>query len=173
MAPSSRPCHLLTCLGAALLATSASASGCCAVYNSCLTGGWAGPDGAKAAEIPAGGPDPRGVICLSGTFGHNGVLQREPFGAAVFGSVNLGSAVGAQVAVTLAADDGSYNKTFFAAVMADYTFKAVLEPRPAGGSYSLTASCASCPGSGPTSITKASNTFGDVFVLVSNRTRLN
>ena len=140
------------------------ARACCVVYDSCLTGGWDVVVGRDLGIAP-GGPDPRGVICLSGTFGNNGVLQRAPAGAAVFGSVNLGSAVGAQVAVTLAADDGSYNHTVFAAVLPDYTFKAVLAPRPAGGSYSLTAACATCPGTGPSAVTKTANTFGDIFVL--------
>ena len=53
------------------------ARACCVVYDSCLTGGWDVVVGRDLGIAP-GGPDPRGVICLSGTFGNNGVLQRAP-----------------------------------------------------------------------------------------------
>jgi len=89
------------------------------------------------------------ALCFSGSFNNNQIFQRAPAMAAVYGSIPKTTPTGATVTVTLAgtAKDGTtYSKAFPAAINADYTFKALLDPMVAGGNYSFTAVCPTCPG---------------------------
>ena len=93
------------------------------------------------------------ALCFSGSFNNNQIFQRAPAMAAVYGSIPKSTPTGATVTVTLAgtAKDGTtYSKAFPATINADYTFKALLDPMVAGGNYSFTAVCPTCPG--PTAI---------------------
>jgi hypothetical protein len=147
---------------AAAAASAAAASS--ARYPSVLT-----PLGASAPAPASAGPSlscGSGGICLSGTVNHNAILQRAPAAAAVVGSVGAGSPAGAAVSLLLAgtnADGSAYSKAFATSANADGTYKVLLDPMAAWGSYSITVSCATCAGA-PTSVSVGGVTFGDVFV---------
>ena len=101
-----------------------------------------------------------GSLCFSGGFNNNQVFQRAPAMAAVYGSIPKSSPAGATVTVTLAgtAKDGtSYSKAFPTTINADYTFKALFDPMVAGGNYTFTAVCPTCPG--PTVISYQGGAF--------------
>ena len=101
-------------------------------------------------------------LCFASGLSSGAVLQRAPERAALFGSL-LGSA-GALVTVRLASTDGAYVRLFNASAAADLTWKVLLEPLPAGGNYSATASCLSgCSAGSTVHATLTDLTFGDVF----------
>ena len=100
------------------------------------------------------------ALCFSGSFNNNQIFQRAPSMAAVYGSIPKSSPAGTTVTVTLAgtAKDGtSYSKAFPATINADYTFKALFDPMVAGGNYTFTAVCPTCPG--PTVISYQGGAF--------------
>ena len=128
------------------------------------------PPASSLSRLAAGDGPSRscgaGGICFSGVINHNAILQRAPARAAVLGSVSAASPAGAAVAVTLAgiaADGSAYSKTFDTTANADFTYKVLLDPMPAWGSFTVTASCAACAGT-PTAVSVGGVTFGDVFV---------
>jgi len=100
-------------------------------------------------------------LCFSGQFNDNGILQRQPQRAALYGTLKP---AGSPVTLTLsgsAADGTSYNKTFVGLSMADGTWKVLLDPMPTGGNYSAFLVCPSCTGDPVNPLVNL--TFGDVY----------
>ena len=80
--------------------------------------------------------EPIGPFGFSAVFGSRMVLQRAPAKAAVFGSGCDG-----EVSVNLV--DGIFHETVVATMGASAgEWKALLLPKPAGGAYTVTATCA-------------------------------
>ena len=101
---------------------------------------------------------------LSGVFSSGAVLQRAPARAAVFGA--LAAAPGGPAHVTVnVSEAGGYAASFGAAVTPEGTWKALLDPRPAWGNYTLVAYCdAGCTSPNDTTgATLTGLTFGDVW----------
>lgn len=93
---------------------------------------------ATAAPVSSCNP---AALCFSGGLSSGAVLQRAPARAALYGSVPL-AAAGAVVSVRLVSEGGgggAYNKSFDATSDADGVFKVLLDPMPAGGNFSATA----------------------------------
>ena len=104
--------------------------------------------------------------CFAQVFGSNGVLQRAPERAAFFGSGGDQTAPGAALSVELAgtlADGSIFNKSYSTSVRADGTWKALLDPMPAGGLFSARLSCAECSPAPDSNDPLLNLTFGDVF----------
>lgn len=118
-------------------------------------------------------------VQFSGVFSSSMVLQRAPASAAVYGFCgNNGEGArvlsrcnftaGAVVEVTVSGGESSPASpssppySLQTAIAADGTWKALLRPTTAGGSYSITVSClAGCGNSSASTIAQV--TFGDVF----------
>ena len=107
-------------------------------------------------------------IFFSGIFTNHTVLQRGPETSAVYGVV-IGGAAAVQVALSGTAESGEVESvsgitaTVDASTLAKFGYarwKAVLPARPAGGSFSVTASCTGCQNQTETTISDV--TFGDV-----------
>lgn len=104
---------------------------------------------------------------FSNVFSDNLVLQMQPARSAVYGPLGNSASPSAKVAVTVIPEPTSATTasaeayTVLATVDADAgTWKAILKPHPARGSYTINASCVSgCTGSA--SLVNA--TFGDVW----------
>jgi hypothetical protein len=114
--------------------------------------------------------NPSGLF-FSGVFGHGMVLQRGPEKASVFGKINgTTSPANTKVSVTVTPEDGS-SYSVKATVNADMTWKALLEPEAAGGSYEITAECTTCStdNQGSNSQTLHNVTFGDIWVCAGSR----
>lgn len=91
------------------------------------------------------------------------VLQRAPQAAAVYGVVlpttgKTGDTVTVAVAEA-SAREAPYSVT--ADVLPDGSWKALLKPAPAGGSYTISAACKTCGSTKPDTLVNA--TFGDVW----------
>eukprot|EP00659_Diplonema_papillatum_P009251 gene9251-14335_t len=83
------------------------------------------------------------------------VLQREPETASVYGKY---SGTAATIHVTVHDGFASYD---IPATAAEGTWTAQLRPTPAGGNYTITATCSGCGNSSTAAI--ADVTFGDVW----------
>ena len=120
--------------------------------------------GAGGELNPWSGCVPTGSLNFSTVFSDSMVLQMQPAQAAVYGYFS-GSSAAAKVTVTVAADGGNglaaHPYSVNAAVDAvNGTWKALLKPAAAGGSHTITATCASgCTGS----VVLKKVTFGDVW----------
>ena len=98
------------------------------------------------------------------------MLQRQPAKAAVYGVAGLlfpnntvGGADGATVTVDVKESTGLASYSVTATAAADGSWKAMLHASPAGGDYTLTATCTSgCTGN-LTAHTIRNVTFGDVW----------
>lgn len=114
-------------------------------------------------------PPPSGAF-FSGVFSDSAVLQRQPAQAAVYGvagvlfpNQTVGGADGATVTVDVKESTGLASYSVTATVAADGSWKAMLHASPAGGDYTLTATCSSgCTGN-LTAHTIRNVTFGDVW----------
>ena len=150
------------------------------------------PHGSDAAARPSPTP-PALFFGFDAGFGDRMVLQRAPAAAAVYGFLDTAAATGVRVTVSaggvpLYSVDAELNVTAQAfgdgwgarpcpkAACPPYdmdtftpfayplpTWKALLQPAPAGGNYTITAVCTGCNASAPP-ITISDVTFGDVWV---------
>lgn len=103
-------------------------------------------------------------VCFSGQFSHSAILQRAPQRAALYGSVPAGAPVSAAVMVSLS-EAGGYVANFSGTVMADRTWRVLLDPREAGGNYSVTVSCPACASGKHAQQQIHDVVFGDVWYL--------
>ena len=103
---------------------------------------------------------------FSGVFGDHVVLQREPAKAAVYGVI-FGAKAGTTVTVDVASPSGAAIYSVPGTVMVTEQqmpggryakWKAFLKPAPAGGNFTVSASCAGCTNT--TKATIADVTFG-------------
>lgn len=131
---------------------------------------------AAAAPAPAAAAAPGPSLscgpslCFASGFGSGAVLAMAPASAAVYGSApsnSTGQTVTVAVtaaAATLGAQGATVGApliTVTAVVNPDGTWKALLPPQPAGGNFTVTASCPTC---GPSAVA-TDVTFGLVFFL--------
>ena len=107
---------------------------------------------AAAAAVAAEPPLHAGVQLFSPAFGSSMVLQRAPARAAVYGTVN-----GTAGAVTVEVTGAANVKYSVAATITGQSWKALLRPEAAGGSYTITATM------GAATSTLTDVTFGDVW----------
>lgn len=108
---------------------------------------------------------------FSGAFSDHAVLQRAPAKAAVYGVV-IGAEAATTVAVTVTPVGGA---AYTIAAVVEVTsaavqggkyakWKALLKPTPAGGNFTISATCASCAnGTDVGSSTLVDVTFGDIW----------
>ena len=140
---------------------------------------------ADVVGTPPGPPPPLPPLPgfqFSPTFGDDMVLQMEPAASAVYGftgeggtAVSVSVSSGGKVLYTVAATFNSTQQPFGApwgerpnAAGGCFnpwckplaTWKALLKPTAAGGSYTITAKCAGCTGNTTAALTA---TFGDVW----------
>lgn len=131
------------------------------------------------------------VFGFDSAFGDNMLLQRAPAMAAVYGFLDFGASIaGAGVRVTLTPDSGSPTTTVVAALNATAqtfgpewgvrpcascpdinnpfnpfgplaSWKALLPPMPAGGNFTVTASCEGCLAAFPSTVSISNIVFGD------------
>jgi len=103
-------------------------------------------------------------LCFSGSFGSPGVLQQAPARAAYYGATGTPAAPNAAISLRLHGtldSNASYDKTFNTTSMADGTWKVLLDPMPAFGSFTATVTCAACAGG---SASLGDQTFGDLWL---------
>ena len=113
------------------------------------------PQLSMAISKPPPPPSPPTGATFNLTFSDFAVLQREPSRAAVYGTVPSPSGSNPRVDVT-------FNSIKISADISDNNWIAYLPPTPAGGDYTITATCTSgCVNSSTASINHV--TFGDVF----------
>jgi hypothetical protein len=118
---------------------------------------------ALTGKPPPPPPAPSG-IAFDFSVGSGMVLQQAPAKACVTGT--LGGGTSATVKISPAEDDTSAGYEVVADVAADGQFKACLKPTPAGGSFTLTATCVGCSVGNKTA-TVSDVTFGWVhFSLI-------
>jgi len=136
------------------------------------------------------------IFGFDSAFGDNMLLQRAPAMAAVYGFLDFGASIaGAVVRVTLTPDSGSPTTVVAALNATAQTFgpdwgvrpcascpdinspfspfggplaswKALLPPMPAGGNYTVTASCEGCLASFPTTASISNVVFGDFWSVL-------
>jgi hypothetical protein len=114
-------------------------------------------------------PPPSGAF-FSGVFSNSAVLQRAPAKAAVYGVAGLifpnktvSGAGDATVTVDVKESTGLASYSVTATTAADGSWKAMLHPSPAGGDYTLTATCTSGCNGNITAHTIVNVTYGDVW----------
>ena len=118
---------------------------------------------APATAAPATAALPPATFGFSAVFGSRMVLQRAPAKAAVFGGGCEGGVVSVSLSQELPSTVVAAVETVTAtAGLGAGEWKALLSPRPAGGSYSVTATCTGATTAAPTATLQAV-TFGDVW----------
>jgi sialate O-acetylesterase len=110
---------------------------------------------------PAKPPPPPPGTHFAMCFTDNAILQRAPAQAALYGRVAPLPPAGATVEVTVTPSLGG-KSSFPAQMFGDGTWKVLLPPTQAGGSYSATAACAKCANTTATTINNLA--FGDIWV---------
>jgi hypothetical protein len=108
-------------------------------------------------------PTPAG-IAFDPAFGSTMVLQQAPAKACVTGTLGGGSSAKVAISGGGAGDSRLLGYEVSAVTGPDgNSFKACLQPQPAGGSFTVTATCTGCPPTGNSTAVITAVTFGDVW----------